>query len=54
MGIFKNLFKGKKALKQDLSDKQQPGGIFTVHLLFEGKCCMPRREYIESVMDGRK
>ena len=51
MGIFKKLFKGKEALKQDLSDKQQPGGLFIIHLLFEEKCGMPDREYMKSVMD---
>ncbi|MDE7293370.1 MAG: DUF4261 domain-containing protein [Oscillospiraceae bacterium] len=51
MGIFKNLFKGKGTLKQDLSDKQQPGGLFIIHLLFEEKCGMPDRELMKSVMD---
>lgn len=50
---FLDRFKEKesKSLNQDLSQKEQPGSVFIIHLLMKEKCAMPHKEKMLSVME---
>lgn len=52
MGIFgKFKKKEEEVLQQDLSQKDNPGGVFVIHLFMKEKCDMPSKERMTEVME---
>lgn len=53
MGLFglgKEKKQEKNVMQQDLSQKEQPGSVFLMHLFMKESCKMPEKDFMTEVM----